>query len=256
MKKVFKTLIAVSATLVCTNTFASVSLMMNDFEDGSTHGWVKGRTDNRSKLPVTVAVEDNGNHYLKYLSLGENPTKVDKKITLASGKEWRGNYNDMGVTSITARMKVASGDKDLVMHANFANSLADLRTRFTTEGVAVAADGEWHDVVFDLRNNVHQVSLHGHGKSTAAFSVDEVLGNVAGLRFTQGVLGETYMERRGPFEGWNAGEDIKAEVWFDDIKLSTAPIGGDVSNVPLPGAVWMFTSAIAGLSIARKRKRS
>jgi len=251
MKKVFKPLLALTAAFACSNVFASVALM-SDFEDSTTQGWVKGRADNRSKLPVSVAVEDNGNHCLKYLSLGENPTKVDKKVTLASGKQWRGNYNLMGVNSITARMKVM-GDKDLTMHAAFQSNLADLRTRFATEGVTVVADGQWHDVVFDIRNNVHQISLHGHGKSTASFSLEEVLGNVAGLRFTHGVLGETYMERRGPFEGWNAGEDIAAEAWFDDIALSALP-ASDVSNVPLPGAAWMFVSAIAGLGIARKHK--
>ena len=248
---------AASVTLACSSSIASASLVMNDFEDGSLHGWVKGRTDNRSEIPFEVGVEANGNHYLKSVSVGTD-SKYDKKIVLASGKEWRGNYNDMGVNSIKARIKVVDAPHELHMHANFANSLADLRTRYSTEEVIVANDGEWHDVTFDLRNNVHMVSLHGHGKSTAAFSVDEVLGNVAGLRFTQGVLGETYFARRGPFEGWNAGEDINAEVWFDDIRLSTdSPLlSANVSSVPVPAAVWMFTSALAGLSMARQRKKS
>ncbi len=250
MNKVFKPLIALTAALAWSSSFAAV-MPMSDFEDGTTQGWGKGR---RVNLPVSIGMEDNGNHYLRYVSNGPDAEEHDKRIALLAGKEWRGNYSAMGVTSITARMK-NMGPKDLEMHAAFGNSLADLRTRFATEGVAVAADGEWHDVVFDLSNNLHQVSLHGHGKSSAQFSLDEVLGNIVNLRFTHGTFGETYLERRGPFEGYNAGEEVVADLWIDDIKLSTAPVGAEVSNVPLPGAVWLFTSAIAGLSIARKRNK-
>ncbi len=257
MKKIFKPLLALATVLACVNVSAS-TVPMSDFEDGTTQGWGKGED---ATFPTTVGTEANGNSYLRYTSNGPDAKEHDKRVALIAGNEWRGNYSALGATAISVKMKNV-GPVDLQMHAAFGNSLADLRTRFSTEGVAVAADGEWHDVTFSLEENLHEVSLHGHGKSSARFSKDEVLGNIVNLRFTHGVFGETYLERRGPFEGYNAGEEVVADLWLDDIKLVTPAtaasaslaVAADVSAVPLPGAVWLFASGLAGLSISRRRK--
>lgn len=250
MNKVFKPLLALATVLACVNVSAAV-VPMSDFEDGTTQGWGKG---DDAGNPVTVGIEADGNSYLRYESNGPDAKEHDKRVALIAGKDWRGNYSAMGIQSITVRMK-NMGPEDLQMHAAFGNSLAELRTRFATAGVAVAADGEWHDVAFSLTDNLHQVSIGGHGKSSAAFSAEEVLGNIVNLRFTHGTFGETYLERRGPFEGYNAGEELVADLWIDDIKLSTVAIEGDVSAVPLPGAVWLFGSAILGLSVSRRKRQ-
>jgi hypothetical protein len=247
MKKVFKPLLALATVLACVNVSAAV-MPMSDFEDATTQGWAKGDV---AQLPVTVGVEDDGNHYLRYQSNGPDAEEHDKRIALIADKQWRGNYSAMGAQSITVRMK-NMGPEDLQMHAAFGNSLAELRTRYATVGVAVAADGEWHDVAFSLTENLQQVSIGGHGKSSATFSAAEVLGNIINLRFTHGVFGETYLERRGPFEGYNAGEEVVADLWIDNISLSTE-VAGDVSAVPLPGAVWLFSSAIIGLFVSRRK---
>jgi len=256
MKKVFKPLLAVATVLACVNVSASV-VPMNDFEDGTTQGWHKG--DDASN-PMTANQEVNGNYYLSYISNGPDSGEHDSRVTFMADKNWRGNYSALGATQVTARMK-NMGPTDLEMHLGFGNQLAELRTRYTTEGAAVAADGEWHDVTFSLTENLHEVSLNGHGKSSARFSLDEVLGNVVDLRFSHGKIGETYLERRGPYEGYNAGEEVIADLWIDDITLVTPAsaaaslaVAADVSAVPLPGAIWLFASAFAGLSIARRRK--
>jgi hypothetical protein len=229
---------------------------MNNFEDGTLQGWHKGED---ASIPMTVGTEGNGNSYLQYTSNGPDAKEHDKRVTLIGDKSWRGNYSAMGATAITARMK-NMGPTDLEMHLGFGNQLADLRTRFSTEGVAVVADGEWHDVTFSLTENLHEVSLHGHGKSSARFALEEVLGNVVDFRFSHGKLGETYLERRGPYEGYNAGEEVVADLWIDDITVATnataasVAVAADVSAVPLPGAVWLFASGNAGLSISRRRK--
>jgi len=253
------TVLAIALTSVSAN---ATVIPMTDFEDGTLSGWHKGGV---AQVPMTVGMEENGNHYLRYISNGPDAREHDKRIALMSGNDYRGNYSAMGVQSITTRMK-NDGPVDLTMHAAFGNTLAGLRTRFATKGVSVVADGQWHDVVFDLAEDLHMVSQGGHGKSSAAFSLSEVLGNISGIRFTHGVFGETYLDRRGPFEGYNAGEEVVADLWVDDINFSTdtatalleARISGDdgVSAVPVPGAVWLFTSALAGLSISRKRKEA
>lgn len=253
MKKFLAPLAILTLALTSVSANAVVAVPSTDFEDGTFSGWHKGSA---AETPMFIGEEDNGNHYLRYISNGPDAPESDKRIALIAGNDYRGNYSAMGIKSITTRMK-NDGPTDLVMHAAFGNQLADLRTRFATAGVTVAADGQWHDVNFSLTDGLHQVALGGHGKSSAAFSIDEVLGNIASLRFTHGVLGETYLARRGPFEGYNAGEEVVADLWIDDINLSTLVYepgnAAAVSAVPVPGAVWLFTSAIAGLAVSRKR---
>lgn len=227
MKKVLIPLMVVAAITTCTQVVAE-SLIVNDFNDGTTHGWKKGddATDH-----LTTASEA-GNGYLRFISQGPDIDGVkDVRIAFLSGKKWRGNYVASGAKSITARIKVIDAPHDLEMHVAFGNTLADLRTRFSSAGVIVPNDGEWHDVAFSLTNGMHQVSIGGHGKSSAAFSLKETLGNVHDVRFTQGKFGEVYLERRGGFEGYTAGEAIKAEVWFDDITLSTDEVAATAAPV-------------------------
>ncbi len=266
MNKLLAPLAVLSLALSCTAANASSITMVNmdmpsmlpmtDFENGTLSGWHKGGA---AQVPMTIGLEGNGNHYLRYISNGPDSREHDKRVALMSGNDYRGNYTAMGVKTISARMK-NNGPVDLIMHAAFGNTLAGLRTRFATADNRLAADGEWHDMVFDLENDLHKVSQGGHGKSSADFSLAEVLGNIAGLRFTHGELGKVYLARRGLFEGYNAGEEVVADLWIDDIALSTysatelSVIGDDVSAVPLPGAVWLFASAIAGLSVGKRRK--
>lgn len=227
MKKVFTPMMVLASFLACANANAE-ALIVNDFNDGTPQGWHKGGA---ADTPITaVAGEGNGtgaqpipvgNGYLKFVSEGPDADVSDKNITFMAGREWRGNYIAMGAKSITARMKVVDAPHDLEMHVAFGNTLAGLRTRFASAGVMVPNDGEWHDVAFSLTDGLHKISLGGHGKSSASFSLEETLANVAAVRFTQGKFGEVYFDRRGPFEGYNGPEKIKAELWIDDITLST-----------------------------------
>ncbi len=248
-----KTIFAPLSVLALALTSASaLALPMTDFEDGTLSGWHKGSA---AAIPMEVGTEADGNKYLRYISNGPDAPEHDKRVTFMAGNDYRGNYNAMGAKTIRTRMK-NNGPVELSMQAAFGNTLAGLRTRYSTEAVIVPADGEWYDVVFDLESNLHMVGIGGHGKSSAAFSAAEVLGNISSLRFLHGVLGEVYLARRGPFDGYNAGEEVVADLWVDDIEVSTLAadyVSPDVSAVPLPAAAWLFLSGITGLVVSRKR---
>lgn len=238
-------LAAMAFTSINAYAVSTPLLPMTDFQNGTTSGWHIGPRGGDGAVQVTVGEESGGNSYLKYTASGVGH---DSRIALMAGNDYRGNYSAMGVKSISTRMKNNSG-KALNMHIAFGNGLADLRSRYATAGVEVANDGEWHDVVFSLTEALHFVPQGGHGSSNAEFSAEEVLANIVNLRFTQGEFGVTYHDRRGPFNGYNAGEELEAELWIDDIQLTTT----EVSSVPVPAAVWLFSSAIAGLAVSRKR---
>ena len=222
MKKVFTPVMALASVLICANVSAE-QVLISDFNDGTTQGWGKGGA---AEKPLTPETEADGNVYLKLVSEGETSTDPDKKIVFqnASGA-WRGNYNAKGVQSITARFK-NMGPDDVELHAAFGNTLADLRTRWvSTEGVVIPSDGEWHDAFFSFApESLTMVPLGGHGKSNASFSVPETLGNVNTVRFSQGTLGNETGQghsAEGLYTGWNGGPEVVADLWIDDIALST-----------------------------------
>ncbi len=221
MKKIFTPVIALASVLVYSNVSAE-QLQISDFEDGTTQGWSKGSS---AESPLTVETEQSGNKYIKLISQGETSEQPDKKITFQnSGGKWRGNYNAKGVKMVTARFK-NNGPAEVELHAAFANTLADLRTRYvSTKGATIPNDGEWHDASFSFETDgLTMVPLGGHGKSNASFSVQETLGNVATVRFSQGTLGtETGQGHSadGVYTGWNGGPEVVADLWIDDIALS------------------------------------
>lgn len=253
MNNLLKPAIAIAAALFSVSATATV-LPMTDFENGTLSGWHIG-TRGDGSIALSVGAEADGNRYLEYDASG-GPDD-ESRIALMAGDEYLGNWNQKGIKSLSVRMKNNS-TKTLTMHTSFGNSYSDLRTRYATAGVDVVNDGQWHDVVFSLTNDMHLVSKGGHGKSSADFTVAEAMGNVVGLRFTHGVFGEVYTARRGPFEGYNAGESLTAQLWIDDIQFSTDAYASsvalnEVSAVPVPAAAWLFTSALAGLAVSRKR---
>lgn len=219
MKKIFSPLVALASVLACTNVSAA-DIMVNDFSDGTTQGWGKGSAAGK---PVTVETEADGNKYIRLTSGGEVSTDPDKKVVLhnSTGK-WRGNYNAKGANTVTARFK-NDGPVPLEMHVAFGNTLADLRSRYVvTTGAIVPNDGQWHDATFSLAD-VTMVPLGGHGKSNATFSVQETLGNVNQIRFTQGKMGEVTGQGHAgddaPYTGWNSGPEVVADICIDDVKL-------------------------------------
>lgn len=235
MKKVFTPAIALASILACANVSAE-QVILNDFNDGTTQGWDKGGA---AEKPLTAETEADGNVYLRLISEGESSTDPDKKIVFqnASG-EWRGNYNVKGAQSITARFK-NMGPDDVELHAAFGNTLADLRTRWVSKGVVIPNDGEWHNAFFSFAaEELIMVPLGGHGKSNASFSAQETLGNVNTVRFSQGTLGDETGQGHsadGLYTGWNGGPEVEADLWIDDIALTTDRCGEGTHFMPSMG---------------------
>lgn len=209
--------------------FANVSaeqIILNDFNDGTNQGWDKGGA---AKKPLTNETEADGNGYLRLISEGEDSTDPDKKITFqnASGK-WRGNYITKGVQSTSGRFK-NNGPDDVELHAAFGNTLANLRTRWISKGVVIPYDGEWHEAFFSFTpEELIMVPLGGHGKSNASFLVQEDTGKMltlcATMRFSQGHLDDETGQGHsadGIYNGWNGEPEVEADLWIDDIALST-----------------------------------
>lgn len=221
MKKILTPVIALASVLAYTNVSAE-QLLISDFEDGTTQGWGKGTA---AKSPMTVETEADGNKYIKLISGGEDSEGPDTKIVFqnSSGK-WRGNYSKHGVKTVTARFK-NNGPAEVELHAAFANTLADLRTRYVSiKGAKIPNDGKWYDATFSFEDaGVQMVPLGGHGKSSASFSAKETLGNVATIRFSQGELGSVTDQGHsadGIYTGWNGGPEVIADLWIDDIALN------------------------------------
>ena len=219
MNKLSTSVITLALGLAVTHVNAA-EILKSDFENGTTQGWGKGGA---ADTPITIETEDNGNKYARLISKGADTTDADKKVTFHNSEgQWRGNYSVKGVKSISVKFK-NMGPDSVEMHAAFGNTLADLRTRWVAKGVVIPNDGQWHDAVFSfLPADMKMVALGGHGKSNASFSVQETLGNVASVRFSQGTLGDETGNGHSSagYTGWNGGPDAIADLWIDDITLN------------------------------------
>ena len=114
-----------------------------------------------------------------------------------------------------------------------------LRTRWVSKGVVIPNDGEWHNAFFSFAaEELIMVPLGGHGKSNASFSAQETLGNVNTVRFSQGTLGDETGQGHsadGLYTGWNGGPEVEADLWIDDIALTTDRCGEGTHFMPSMG---------------------
>lgn len=226
MKKHYSSTLALVVAVISANANAT-DLIHNDFSNGTSQGWGKGLS---ASTPVKVETEADGNKYLKLVSLGKvDPDKPDEsyqdtKMTLNSTTGWRGNFSGKGAKSVSVRFK-NMGPTPLHMHFAFRNELVDLGTKWVVKQEAlVPNDKQWHDYKFSLAEaDVQMIPIGGHGRSSASFSAKETLGSVNQVRFSQGTLGQNTGMGHGDgiYNGWNDGEEIKGELWIDDITLST-----------------------------------
>jgi len=219
MNKYFLPL-AVVSVVFATSSINAASSVHNDFSDGTSQGWNKG---GGKTIQPTIETEASGNKYLKIKTATEE-SAPDKKVTFQNSGSWKGNYNTKGIKAIFARFNNRSS-VPLEMHIAFRTELADLNVRYVVKkGAVIPPDGEWHDAIFSIADDDLQlVDKKGHGGSDLKMTAKQVKNRVVQVRFTNGTLGEETGTGHGDgiYTGWNDGAEVDAELWIDDIILST-----------------------------------
>lgn len=222
------------------------SNLLNDFEDGLTHGWKKGAKATTEQLPKIVQDSD-GNHYLKVNSVGgkDGGRGPSSRMTFINETEWRGNYNTANVGSIQARMK-NMGKDTLYMRTGFTTRTSE-EWHFAASKTALElpADGQWYDLSFAISEEYITPFLGNEGECCfPEWSLEEVIAGVNQLKFHSG--------KDAHFWG---GERVDSLLGVDDITVSQDVIqsislgssaASELSAVPVPAAGWLFITGLFG----------
>lgn len=252
MKKLIIALVLNLSVLIPSTGFATTinPNILNDFEDGLTHGWKKGASASERQLPI-VKQESNGNHYLEVNSIGggESGRGPSSRMTFINETEWRGNYNSAGVGSILVRMK-NMGEDTLYMRAGFTTRTSDeWHFAGSKTPLELAADGQWYDLSFAISEEYITPFLGNEGECCfPEWSFEEVMAGVNQLKFHSGETAHFW-----------GGERVDSLLAVDDIQISSdisqsVHLSQEFAPVPLPAANWLFITALLGMfNITRKK---
>ncbi len=242
--------------------------MIDDFQDGTTSGWINGARI-ISKNPPKVK-QNGDNYYLEVKSFGAkeansrmavfsenynwslNPPPLNPDYIPLNGdtpglgpneSKWAGDYSN--IARIEGRA-MATSDTEDQLHlrlgiSNWFSYFYDPSGEqgafyFSKSAVEIATDGEWHDFSFDISATNFKINEDEFG-ANRPFA--DVIKDVSGIRFLSHKEG-----------GFFAADQIKATLALDDITA----IG--TSTVPLPGAAWLMISgllSLGGLSSYKRR---
>jgi hypothetical protein len=174
---------------------------IDDFQDATTMGWSEGPP---SPNPPTNEPDGGplgaGDRYLRNVSAGDG-TAGGKQI-MFNRAQWAGDYNDAGVTRLSA-MIANFGDAPLYPRVAI---LDNTGSRFaTTTPTPILPDQAWHPVVFDL-------TAAGMSNITGLSTLATALSNVTELRLLSAKNVPTYF-----------GDDVPAIMGVDDLRALRQP---------------------------------
>jgi hypothetical protein len=136
------------ATVLATTCGAmgAVLYQIDDFEDGTTQGWVTGAPN--PNPPVNVATGGPagvGDNYL--MVTGNGTVHAGGKLFVRNQTGWAGDFISAGITQMAVDLKNLNDANELVVRLSFESPGGD----FVTPGVLLDVGSGWQHVVFDIR---------------------------------------------------------------------------------------------------------
>lgn len=201
---------------------------VDNFQDGTTQGWVVGLLGTPSPVPPVNVPNGGplgaGDNYLELNSIGGSG--AGNRLVVINPAQWTGNYISAGITSISMDVNNL-GSTDLFLRLLFENPMGAPPTDVaaTTASVFLAAGSGWTTVSFGVAE-ADLTALSG--------SVSTVLSNVTILR----IYDSAALTFPGPPSVSTLGVD-------------NITAGG----VPEPGAWTMLAGGLAALLAGGLRRR-
>lgn len=238
MRTLATALVALSSLLMCGAPGAVTIGQTDNFEDGTTQGWVTALLGAASPVPPTnvatggpAGADDN---YLRLSSLGG--AGAGSRLVGINPTQWGGDYTAAGVVAISMDVNNL-GATDLFLRLLFEDPTAGppSNTAFSTEAILLPAGSGWTSVMFPI----------------LATDLTAGLGSVAGALANATTL-RLFHSSSATFPG----EAVAAALGVDNISAlgSDGGGGGGGTSVPEPGALGLLGLGLAGLAMRRRRR--
>jgi hypothetical protein len=214
--------VLIAAALASRPASALVLGQTDDFQDGTTQGWlVPGPSPNP---PVNVPTGGPAGADDAYLSLVASGTGgAGSKLSVLNQAQWTGDYASTGATAI--RMQVRNfGPADLSLRLLFQGATD---VAFSADPVAVPAGSDWTEISFPI----------GPADLIAASGTAE--GALAGTQ----VIRIFHNPEAFPPSPVMSIPSVDVTLGVDDITLA-----------PEPAAAWLSTTAVAALWLGGRRR--
>jgi len=136
------------ASLSCASLHAVILGQVDDFQDGTTMGWVHGSLASPNP-PSNVA--DAGPGGVGDNALLNQATGVGgpgSRMTMLNQTQWSGDYIATGVTEISMMLRAAPGPFDILdMRVGFESGFGN---RYVSDSFTLPSDGFWYEASFDI----------------------------------------------------------------------------------------------------------
>jgi hypothetical protein len=224
--------VAFAVFILCPSDSEAVTVgHVDDFEDGTTQGWMDGGVSSNPPIHVlNVGPAGAGDDSLHVRTSGVGGAG-GRFVTFSFDSDWTGDYTGAGVTAIEVEVN------------NFGVAALDLRLAlngaggwFTTAPVAVATGGGW---LSPISFPVTSAGLSYISGGTGTLS--DTLTSVSQI--------ELYSAAGAPLVGGGGsgvpkGDVIDANAYFDNI-----------SAIPEPSTLTLAALGLLSLGMTRRRRR-
>ena len=168
-------IVALASLVLCAQAFGAVIGQVDNFEDGTTQGWLVGLLGSPHPAPP-VNVSDGGpqgagDNYLKLTSIGG--VGAGNRLVAINLAQWAGNYTAAGITTISMDL-LNLGTTDLSIRLYLENPMnAPPTDDAVSQAIFLQAGGGWTHADFGI-DAQSLTSLHGN--------LNTLLSNVTALR--------------------------------------------------------------------------
>ena len=234
-RRLLAVILIVFGTVCIPGTVFAIPIVPDDFEDGTTQGWLANLLNmgGHPAPPANVATggpSGAGDNYLQVTALGGAGN--GSRLTVINGSQWAGDYLAAGVTAVSLSA-INLGSTDLFLRLVFEDPTIGPPTNiaYSADALFLPAGGGWMTLMFPVQPGFLTAGLG---------DVETALQNTTIIRLYHS-QDDNFPNPISPID------PVVAQLGVDNIAAVTA--------IPEPATIWLLTVGI-GAFAARRRGNS